>query len=173
MNFLQKRGFSSLYKYSQAGNPKAFLTIASGENKVGDLVFELYEDKQAAAVDNFVASLQGGYVGTKIEKGMAGLGITAGATNEEGLGAEGTYNPDGDMSLRHHKRGMISFVSQGEHLSGSEFMVTFGAAPFLDGYQTVFGELVDGETVLAELESATDRQGHVHKEFTIVGGGML
>ena len=53
MNILAKRGFSSLYNYRSAANPKVFLSVASGEHKIGDLVFELYADKQPAAADNF------------------------------------------------------------------------------------------------------------------------
>ena len=50
---ITKRSFSSLYNYSNAANPRVFFTVSSGENKLGDLVFELYSDKQPAAVENF------------------------------------------------------------------------------------------------------------------------
>jgi len=43
----------------------------------------------------------------------------------------------------------------------------------LDGYQTVFGEMVEGDAVLAEMEAATDRHGAVSKDFKIVEAGML
>ena len=51
-------------------------------------------------------------------------------------------------------------------------MITFGEAHFLDGYQTVFGELVEGDSVLAAIEGKVDRHGKVHDTFTIVGGGF-
>ena len=41
----------------------------------------------------------------------------------------------------------------------------------LNGYQTVFGELVEGEDVLAKLEAATDRHGSVEGDFTISASG--
>ena len=155
MNTIQRRAFSSLYKYSSASNSRVFLTVTSGESKVGDLVFELYDDKQAAATENFKAMVDGSavngssYIGSSFSKGMAGLGASAGAVDAEGHGAFGVFNPDGDMNLRHYKRGMLTYTNQGEHLNGSEFTVTFGETSFLDGYQTVFGELVEGENVLA------------------------
>ena len=40
-----KRAFSSIYNYSNAANPRVSLTVASGEHKLGNLVFELYSDK--------------------------------------------------------------------------------------------------------------------------------
>ncbi len=36
----------------------------------------------------------------------------------------------------------------GPHSNRSQFGITFGRAPWLDGYQQVFGELVKGEEVL-------------------------
>lgn len=174
----QRRGFSSLYNYSQASNPRVFLSVANGEQHVGDLVFELYADKNGAAVENFTTLLEGNgadgasYIGSKINSGMNGLGVIAGDVSEENHGAFGVWNPDGDMSLRHHKRGMLSTVSEGVHQNGSKFMVTFGEAAMLNGYQTVFGEMVDGENVLSQIESATDRHGKVAGDFTIVNGGF-
>ena len=50
-------------------------------------------------------------------------------------------------------------------------MITFNEAAFLDGYQTVFGELVEGQEVLDQIEKKVDRHGKVHDHFTIVAGG--
>ena len=41
---LPRRGFASLYNYSNPANPRVYLTVARGEQKVGDLVFELYQE---------------------------------------------------------------------------------------------------------------------------------
>lgn len=179
MQQIQRRTFSSLVSYSNSANPRAFITVASGDKTVGKIVFELYADKQASAVDNFQALVDGSasdgrsYVGTTFASGMAGLGVRAGKTCEEGLGAWGVFNTDGDLSLRHHKRGMLSYVTHGDQQIGSEFTMTFGAAPTLDGYQTVFAEMVEGDSVLAEIEAATDRHGQVNQEFKVVEAGML
>ena len=120
MQTFQRRAFSSLTTYTNSANPRAFLTVASGDQIVGKVVFELYGDKQAAAVDNFQALVDGSaaegrsYVGTSFSTGMPGLGMRGGKTCAEGMGAFGTFNPDGDMTLRHHKRGMLSYVTTGE-----------------------------------------------------------
>ncbi len=81
---MSKRGFSSLYNYSNAANPKVYLTVQQGEKKLGNLVFELYADRQPGQASNFKAlidgSAEGGrtYIGKTFNKGMAGLGITGG-----------------------------------------------------------------------------------------------
>jgi cyclophilin family peptidyl-prolyl cis-trans isomerase len=51
-------------------------------------------------------------------------------------------------------------------------MITFNEAAFLDGYQTVFGELVEGEAVLAEIEKHVDRHGKVNGDLSIIAGGQ-
>lgn len=170
MNALTKRGFSSLYNYSNAANPRVYLSVASAGNKIGDLVFELYEDRQPAHADNFVAA-SSHYVGKPIEKGFVGLGMIAGRSDEDNNGAYGAWNADGDLSLRHHKRGLLTTVSNGPSHNGNEFMVTYGSAEFLDGYQTVFGELVEGQDVLAKIEEHTDRHGNVSGDLSFCAAG--
>ena len=55
---------------------------------------------------------------------------------------------DEDLTVRHFKRGLLTATNDGPHAAGSEFTITFGSTPNLDGYQTVFGELVEGENIL-------------------------
>lgn len=90
---------------------------------------------------------------------------------EENVGAFGVRIQDEDLSMRHHKRGQLTIPNDGENSGGSEFTITFGAAGHLDGYQTVFGELVDGQRVLDVLEAGCDRHGSVNEDFRIVGAG--
>ena len=75
------------------------------------------------------------------------------------------------MTMRHNKRGQLTVPNNGEHSGGSEFTITFGAASYLDGYQTVFGELVEGHKVLDTLEAGVDRHGSVNEDFTITQSG--
>lgn len=176
MNTITKRAFSSIYNYSSAANPKVFLSVAAGGHKIGDLVFEIYQDKQPVAADNFQQLLKGtsdgrSYVGTQFTSGQNGLGIIGGKLDEANNGAYQCWNVDGDLNLRHYKRGLLTSVSEGPNQNGGQFMITFNEALFLDGYQTVFGELVEGHEVLDEIEKKVDRHGKVHDNLTIVAGG--
>ena len=174
-SLFQRRAFGSLYNYSSPSNPRVFMTIARGEQKLGDLVFELYEDRQPATTDSFRTLLSGAdgrsYLGTGFHHGLSDFGITGGRIGDENLGADGTRMSDEDLTMRHIKRGQLSAVSSGKNAAGSEFTITFGAAPTLNGYNNVFGELVEGESVLAELEAGVNRLGEVTEEFTIVDAG--
>ena len=168
-----KRHFA-LYNYSNAANPRVFMTVANGDKKIGDLVFELYSDRQPQTTDSFRALCEGGegsYVGSAFHFGQSGFGISGGKLGEENTGAFGLRLQDEDMTVRHHKRGMLTLPNDGENSGGSEFTVTFGPAPYLDGYQTVFGELVEGHNVLDALEAGVDRHGAVKEDFRIVDAG--
>jgi peptidyl-prolyl cis-trans isomerase-like protein 2 len=44
-------------------------------------------------------------------------------------------------------------------LSRSQFFFTFRATPHLDGKHTVFGKLIDSDTVLSALESLPSHKG--------------
>ncbi len=152
------------------------MTIARGEQRLGDLVFELYADRQPNTVESFRAlcdGVEGGksYIGSGFHHGLSEFGITGGRLGDENLGADDTRNNDGDLSVRHIKRGQLSAVSSGQNATGSEFTITFGEAPTLNGYNTVFGELVEGEKVLSELENGVNRLGEVTEDFTIIATG--
>ena len=172
---LPRRGFASLYNYSNPANPRVYLTVARGEQKVGDLVFELYQEEAPATTESFRALCAGAegqsYAGSSFHQGMSGFGISGGRMGEENLGAFGVRLQD-ENSLRHFKRGQLTAPNDGENSGGSEFTITFGEAGYLDGYQTVFGELVDGHSVLDALEAGVDRHGQVTEDFKIVDAGQ-
>ena len=47
--------------------------------------------------------------------------------------------------------------NSGENSNGSQFLITLGKADVLDGYNVAFGELVDGDNVLSEIEKSLTR----------------
>lgn len=168
---IARRNFS-IYNYSSASNPRVYLSVANGEKNVGEMVFELYHDSQPTTSENFRALCESGYSGSAFHQGMSGMGVSGGRVNEDNMGAFGVANPDENLSLRHHKRGLLTTPNAGANQNGSEFTITFSEAHYLDGYQNVFGELVSGENVLAELEKHSDRHGNLKGDFTIVSSGV-
>ena len=138
MQSLTKRTFSSLYNYSCQSNPRVWVSVANNGNEIGKMVFELYENKQPAYADHFKTLCAGAehgksYKGSEFSSGMAGLGISAGSIDEENNGAFGVWNPDGDLSLRHHKRGLLTSYTDQTNRNGGQFMITFGEAQMLNG----------------------------------------
>ena len=75
--------------------------------------------------------------------------------------------PDENLKLRHNKRGQLTMANNGTNRNGSRFFITFDKAEWLDGYQTVFGELIEGDDVLRQIESTGNRQGEVSGDVVI------
>ena len=55
-----------------------------------------------------------------------------------------------------------------QHVS---FFVTFNKPNWLDGYHVVFGELVEGDDVLAKIEESGSKDGHTKEHITIEDSG--
>ena len=176
-----KRAFSSLYNYSSTSNPRVFLEVSKGDTALGRMVFELYKNHVPKTTANFEAIASGdnedglSYVGTPFHRVTKGFMAEGGdVTNQDGTGSASIYGErfeDENLSLRHHKRGQLTMLNSGENSNGSQFSITFNKANWLDGYNVVFGELVEGEDVLAQIEEAGSRLGETEEKVHISGSG--
>jgi cyclophilin family peptidyl-prolyl cis-trans isomerase len=64
------------------------------------------------------------------------------------------YNLEVSPKVKHSKAGILSMANTGMPGSeGSQFFLTFGPTPMLDGNYTVFGETVEGLDTLKKIES--------------------
>lgn len=71
-------------------------------------------------------------------------------------------------ALRHNSRGIVSMANKGPDTNGSQFFVCFAAAPHLDGKNTVFGRVIEGDDVLDQLEGlAVDKKGRPKQKVAI------
>ena len=110
--------------------------------------------------------------GTNFHHGIPGFGITGGKIGEEDVSSFGLRLPDERLDIRHNRRGLLTTYTTGTNAVGSQFTITFGDTPFLDGYQSVFGEVVEGADVLNALEKGVDRFGNVKDDFKITAAGL-
>ena len=160
---MQARAFS--YNYSSSSHPKVWMTVAKDGHSAGRMVFELYSSHTPSIAENFAAfatgeaSNQRSFAGSSFCCGWSGLGVVGGDFCGHNLGANDMRVEDENLEMRHHKRGLVTMFNEGPNSNGSRFMITFGEANNLDGYNNVVGELVDGESVLSELESSVNREG--------------
>ena len=67
--------------------------MAQGDQRIGELVFELYSERQPQTSESFQALCDGSegnsYVNSEFHKGMSGFGISGGRIGEENVGAFG------------------------------------------------------------------------------------
>jgi cyclophilin family peptidyl-prolyl cis-trans isomerase len=126
----------------------------------GEFVVQLHGDKAPMTVENFVNLARSGfYDGTTFHRVIPGFMAQGGDPTGTGRGGPGySFRDEFVPSLRHDGPGVLSMANAGPNTNGSQFFITFGPTPHLDGRHSVFGRVVEGmEVVNALRERDPDR----------------
>eukprot|EP00923_Selenidium_pygospionis_P051424 GHVN01089254.1.p2 GENE.GHVN01089254.1~~GHVN01089254.1.p2 ORF type:complete len:398 (-),score=83.89 GHVN01089254.1:128-1321(-) len=92
-------------------------------------------------------------------------------TRGDGTGGASVYGEkfeDEAFVDTHDKRGMLSMANAGSNTNGSQFFITFGPTPHLDGKHVVFGRVVENLGVLDDLEAAPQGENDKPKEDIVI-----
>ena len=158
--------------------------FASIKTNMGDIIVRLEHEKAPVTVANFVSLAEGTspfvseefkgkkyYDGVVFHRIMKGFLIQGGDPTGTGTGGPGyKFKDELNDSLRHSKAGILSMGNTGfAATNGSQFFITHGAAPWLDGFDengflkpcenpqvgchSVFGEVVEGLAVVDSIAS--------------------
>jgi len=149
----------------------------------GDIVVRLEYQRAPLTVCNFVALAEGAMDNAKGRRYYDGLifhrvisrangdgqdfMIQGGCPQGTGRGGPGYSFPDEiDPSLKHDKPGVLSMANAGPGTNGSQFFITIVPTPHLDGRHTVFGYVVQGQSIVN-----TTKQGDKIERITIIRNG--
>lgn len=130
----------------------------------GDFTVELFAAQAPATVNNFVFLARDGfYDGTTFHRVIKGFMAQGGDPQGTGTGGPGyQWNDErGALALKHDSAGILSMANAGPNTNGSQFFITFGPTPHLNGKHAVFGKVVSGMDVvnsLRERDPGRDRQ---------------
>ncbi|MEM9226469.1 MAG: peptidylprolyl isomerase, partial [Verrucomicrobiota bacterium] len=141
----------------------AVFTVSGGVS--GEFAVQLHYDKVPLTVANFVALAEGSrpwieestgalvsepfYDGITFHRVIAGFVIQAGSPNGLGTDGPGYSFPDEiDPALFHTQAGVLSMANSGVNTNGSQFFITLNPTTNLDGKHTVFGEVVENQSVV-------------------------
>ncbi|HET7143184.1 MAG TPA: peptidylprolyl isomerase [Anaerolineales bacterium] len=119
----------------------------------GTMVIELYADKTPKTVNNFVFLAREGYYDNVIfHRVIDNFMVQGGDPTGTGRGGPGyKFGDEFDSSLKHDKQGILSMANAGPATNGSQFFITHGPTPHLNGKHTVFGQVVEGLDVLMSI----------------------
>ncbi|HIZ98033.1 MAG TPA: peptidylprolyl isomerase [Candidatus Janibacter merdipullorum] len=149
----------------------------------GDISIELFPNQAPTTVDNFVGLATGEkeytddagrsnptpfYDGLGFHRVISGFMIQGGCPLGEGVGGPGyTFDDEIHPDLTFSKPYLLAMANAGKQMgqgtNGSQFFVTVGATPWLNGKHTIFGEVADGpsrevvDTIAAVPTGAMDK----------------
>lgn len=168
--------------------PHVFLDMNFSGKTIGRIEIELYNDIVPNTTENFRCLCTG-------EKGIGKLGknlcykmscfhriipdfMAQGGDfiRSNGTGNESIYGirfDDENFKVKHTKAGLLSMANSGPNTNGSQFFITLGPTPWLDGKHVVFGEVVKGMDVVEQLGKCGTSSGTPTRKCIIADCGQL
>ena len=134
----------------------------------GPIRLRLHDDKAPITVANFVnLARRGFYDGLSFHRVISDFMVQGGCPLGTGTGNPGyKFEDEFDPSLKHNKPGVLSMANSGPRTNGSQFFITHGATPWLDGKHSVFGEVLDADD--QKVVNAI-KQGDTIEKVTVEG----
>lgn len=122
---------------------------ATMETNKGSIVLDLSAKDAPKTVNNFVfLAGEGFYDGGTFHRVIPNFMVQGGDPTGTGRGGPGYRFEDEvrDNPLK-HETGVISMANAGPNTNGSQFFITHGPQPHLDGKHTVFGKVASKESM--------------------------
>lgn len=114
---------------------------------------------------------KGYYDGIAFHRVIPGFMAQGGCPLGTGRGGPGyKYAGEFKPNVKHDRPYLLSMANGGPGTDGSQFFLTFKAAPWLDGKHTIFGEIVSGQDVMKKLEAAGSPGGKPKEKLVITKG---
>jgi peptidyl-prolyl cis-trans isomerase B (cyclophilin B) len=134
------------------------------ETDKGTIQLELFPQHAPKTVNNFVFLAQEGfYDGVTFHRVISNFMIQGGDPTGSGRGGPGyRFEDEFKGNPLCHERGVISMANAGPGTNGSQFFITHGPQPHLDGKHTVFGKVTMGIDVVDAIE-----QGDQMRKITV------
>ena len=127
----------------------------------GDFRVELYDSLMPITTSNFINLVSTNfYDGAIFHRVIKNFMIQGGDPTGTGAGGPGYQFEDEFLaSLKHDRPGILSMANAGPGTNGSQFFITHGPQPHLDGRHTVFGHVTEGQDVVDSIEGGDEIQG--------------
>ena len=131
------------------------MSAATLHTNHGAIEVELFEDDAPKTVENFrKLAGDGFYDGVVFHRVIPDFMIQGGDPTGTGMGGPG-YTFEDEFNDHKVERGALAMANAGPNTNGSQFfIVTTGAAPWLDGKHTVFGKVSGGMDAVDSIEKS-------------------
>ena len=126
----------------------------------GPIQVEFFDEDAPKTVENFrKLAGDGFYDGLTFHRIIKDFMIQGGCPLGTGTGGPG-YKFEDEFNDNKVERGALAMANSGPNTNGSQFfIVTTGAAPWLDGKHTVFGQVTSGMEAVDAIEGTATGAG--------------
>jgi len=133
------------------------IRIVMKTNK-GDIKLLLFSKKVPLTVANFLNLAQHGYYdGLRFHRVINDFMIQGGDPDGTGRGGPGyKFEDEFHPTLHHSKPGVLSMANAGKNTNGSQFFITHVKTPWLDKKHSVFGEVIEGMSIVNEIKQGDE-----------------
>jgi len=162
---VRRAALAALALFAACGRPKG--PYAVFETSKGRIVARLYASRAPKTVEHMRALAEGTkpwkdpktgqavlrplYDGTVFHRVVPGFMIQGGDPAGTGEGDPAAPAPDEPKGSKFDRAGLLAMASWGAGTSQTQFFITLGPAPDLDGKYTLFGEVVEGLDVVKSI----------------------
>ncbi|MFG3281634.1 peptidylprolyl isomerase [Streptomyces sp. NPDC048111] len=162
-------------------NQNVYFDITIDGKDAGRIVFRLFDDVVPETARNFRELATGqngyGYAGSSFHRVIPEFMLQGGDfTHGNGTGGKSifgaTFN-DENFSLKHDRPFLLSMANRGPNTNGSQFFVTTVVTPWLDGKHVVFGEVVEGQDLVRQIEGLGSGSGAPRATVVISKSGTV
>ncbi|MEV2211252.1 peptidylprolyl isomerase [Streptomyces sp. NPDC050997] len=158
-----------------------FFDITIDGDAAGRIVFKLYDDVVPKTAQNFRELATGqhgfGYEGSGFHRVIPDFMLQGGDfTRGDGTGGKSIYGKkfdDENFKLKHDRPFLLSMANSGPNSNGSQFFITTVLTPWLDGKHVVFGEVIEGQELVAKVESLGSHSGATRAKIVITASGVV
>ena len=144
-------------------------TYAHFDTSEGTIIVRLFEKEAPITVKNFIELAEGTrewtdprdrkkkqtplYHGTIFHRVIPDFMIQGGDPAGTGMGGPGYQFQDETKGSPHKfdKAGKLAMANSGPNTNGSQFFITVAATQWLTGNHTIFGEVVEGQSVVEKI----------------------
>ncbi|MFF4182417.1 peptidylprolyl isomerase [Streptomyces sp. NPDC001691] len=158
-----------------------YFDITIDGKDAGRIVFRLFDDVVPETARNFRELATGqngyGYAGSAFHRVIPQFMLQGGDfTHGNGTGGKSIFGAtfaDENFDLKHDRPFLLSMANRGPNTNGSQFFVTTVVTDWLDGKHVVFGEVVEGQDLVKQIEALGSRSGDLGSDVVIKASGTV